>query len=243
MIIIELAYSFHLGSDKNKRNTSRSSAKSNKSGSTSLSNNAIQNSAGLTKVDKHNYRKYDNNQNDIEIIKGSSSLVDDVKKLYKEEKTPIMITGKVLKNKEMDEIEEIIKEKLEVDVDFDMPKELGLHNIKKTFIQEVSISETKFHRGSLRSGQKIEEDGSIVIIGDVNSGAEVVAADNIVVLGTLRGLAHAGAKGNTKAIIAAGKLDTVQLRIANIVREIDRDEEPLHRQAYVYIEDDKVVID
>ena len=79
MIIIELAYSFHLGSDKNKRNTSRSSAKSNKSGSTSLSNNAIQNSAGLTKVDKHNYRKYDNNQNDIEIIKGSSSLVDDVK--------------------------------------------------------------------------------------------------------------------------------------------------------------------
>ena len=85
MIIIELAYSFHLGSDKNKRNTSRSSAKSNKNGSTSLSNNAIQNSAGLTKVDKHNYRKYDNNQNDIEIIKGSSSLVDDVKKLYKEE--------------------------------------------------------------------------------------------------------------------------------------------------------------
>ena len=75
MIIIELAYSFHLGSDKNKRNTSRSSAKSNRSGSTSLSNNAIQNSAGLTKVDKHNYRKYDNNQNDIEIIKGSSSLV------------------------------------------------------------------------------------------------------------------------------------------------------------------------
>ena len=85
MIIIELAYSFHLGSDKNKRKTSRSSAKSNKSGSTSLSNNAIQNSADLTKVDKHNYRKYDNNQNDIEIIKGSSSLVDDVKKLYKEE--------------------------------------------------------------------------------------------------------------------------------------------------------------
>ena len=65
-----------------------------------------------------------------------------------------MITGKVLKNKEMDEIEKIINEKLDVEVDFDMPKELGLHNIKKTFIQEVSVSETKFHRGSLRSGQK-----------------------------------------------------------------------------------------
>mgnify|MGYP000845049117 FL=1 len=178
-----------------------------------------------------------------DIIPQIRKKASQLQKIYKEEKTPIMITGKVLKNKEMDEIEEIIKEKLDVDVDFDMPKELGLHNIKKTFIQEVSISETKFHRGSLRSGQKIEEDGSIVIIGDVNSGAEVVAADNIVVLGTLRGLAHAGAKGNTKAIIAAGKLDTVQLRIANIIREIDRDEEPLHRQAYVYIEDDKIVID
>ena len=178
-----------------------------------------------------------------DIMPQMRKKVAQLQKIYKEEKTPIMITGKVLKNKEMDEIELLIKDKLGVEVDFDMPKELGLHNIKKTFIQEVSISETKFHRGSLRSGQKIEEDGSIVIIGDVNSGAEVVAADNIVVLGTLRGLAHAGAKGNANAIIAAGKLDTVQIRIANIVKEIDRDEEPLHRQAYVYVEDEKVVIE
>ena len=179
-----------------------------------------------------------------DIIPQIRKKVIQLQKIYKDEKTtPIMVTGKVLKNKEIDEVEEIIKSRLDVEVDFDMPKELGLHNIKRTFIQEVSVSETKFHRGSLRSGQKIEEDGSIVIIGDVNSGAEVVAADNIVVLGTLRGLAHAGAKGNTKAIIAAGKLDTVQIRIANIVKEIDRDEEPMHRQAYVYIDDDKMVIE
>ena len=179
-----------------------------------------------------------------DIIPQMRKKVVQLQKIYKDEKTtPIMVTGKVLKNKEIDEVEEIIKAKLNVDVDFDMPKELGLHNIKRTFIQEVSVSETKFHRGSLRSGQKIEEDGSIVIMGDVNSGAEVVAADNIVVLGTLRGLAHAGAKGNTKAVIATGKLDTVQLRIANIVKEIDRDEEPMHRQAYVYIENDKMIIE
>ena len=85
MIIIELAYSFHLGSDKNKKNSSKASAKSNVSGTTSKSNNAIQNAGGLTKVDNHNYRKYDNKQEDLEIIRGSSSLVDDVKKLYIEE--------------------------------------------------------------------------------------------------------------------------------------------------------------
>ena len=166
-----------------------------------------------------------------------------LKKLYKGEKTPVKIVGKVLKNKEIDEIQELIKENIDVDIEFDMPKSLGLSSIKRTFKQEIAISETKFHRGSLRSGQKLEEEGSIVILGDVNSGAEVIASDNIVVLGNLRGLAHAGAKGNKNAIIAAGNLDAVQIRISNIVKEIDRDEEPVHLQAYVYIEDDKIIIE
>ena len=81
----ELAYSLHLGSDKNKKNNVRKSAKSNKSDSTSMSNNAIQNARGLSRVDKHNYRKYDNDQDNIEIIRGTSSLYDDVRNLYKEE--------------------------------------------------------------------------------------------------------------------------------------------------------------
>ena len=82
-----------------------------------------------------------------------------------------------------------------------------------------------------------------MILGDVNSGAEIMASENIVVLGALRGLAHAGAKGNKQAIISAGLLDTVQIRIANIVKEIDRDEEPLHKQAYVSIIGDEIVIE
>ena len=183
--------------------------------------------------------KINSEANFSDIITQIRKKVIQLKKIYKDEKTPILVTGKVLKNKEIDQIEEIIKTQLEVDVDFDMPKELGLSNIKKTFIQEVSNSETKFHRGSIRSGQRMEDEGSIVILGDVNSGAEIIAADNIVILGTLRGLAHAGAKGNRKAIIAAGKLDTVQLRIANVVKEINRDEEPMHREAYVFIDEEK----
>mgnify|MGYP002545330861 CR=1 FL=1 len=148
-----------------------------------------------------------------------------------------------MKNKEVDEIQELIKSKIDVEIEFETPKTLGLHSIKKTFNREIAISETKFHHGSLRSGQKLEVDGSIVILGDVNSGAEVIASDNIVVLGHLRGLAHAGAKGNKRAIIAAGRLDAVQLRISNIVKEIDRDEEPVHTQAYIYVENDKIIIE
>ena len=75
----------HLGSDKNRKNISRQNGKNNLSKSTSLPNNAIQNVRQLSKVDKHNYRKYDNEQELIEIIRGSSSPLEDVKQLYLDE--------------------------------------------------------------------------------------------------------------------------------------------------------------
>ena len=178
-----------------------------------------------------------------DIVENLKKKIQELKKMYKNEKTPIRVTGKILKNKEIDEIQKLIKKYIDVEIDFDMPKSLGLSSIKRTFNKEIAISETKFHRGSLRSGQKMESEGSLVILGDVNSGAEVMASDNIVVLGALRGLAHAGAKGNKQAIISAGLLDTVQIRIANIVKEIDRDEEPLHKQAYVSVVDNNIVIE
>ncbi len=81
----ELAYSLHLGSDKNRKNISKQNAKNNLSGTTSLTNNGIQNIRQLSKVDKHNYRKYDNEQELIEIVRGTSSPLEDVKKLYLDE--------------------------------------------------------------------------------------------------------------------------------------------------------------
>ncbi|MGN1297257.1 MAG: septum site-determining protein MinC [Clostridia bacterium] len=178
-----------------------------------------------------------------EILETLKKKIPELKKLYKDAKTPIKVTGKILKNKEIDEIQEVIKNKIDVEINFDTPKSLGLSSIKKAFEREIALSETKFHRGSLRSGQKLETEGSLVILGDVNSGAEVMASDNIVVLGALRGLAHAGAKGNKQAIVAAGLFDAVQIRIANIVKEIDRDEEPMHKQAYISVADDKIIIE
>ena len=146
-------------------------------------------------------------------------------------------------NKEIEEIKEIIKGQIDVEVKFDSPTTLGLHSITRSYKKDVGTSETTYHKGSLRSGQKIEVEGSLVVIGDVNSGAEVIAADNIIVVGTLRGLAHAGAKGNKEAIIAASTLDAVQLRISNIVKEIDRDEEEVHEHAYVYVDGDEIMIE
>ena len=180
-----------------------------------------------------------------DIMYSLRKKIPELKKLYQSEKTPIVITGKVLKNREIDEIQELIKKHLDVKIKFDSPRTLGLHGITKTYCKEIATSETKFHRGSVRSGQKVEFEGSLVVLGDVNDGAEVIAGENIVVLGALRGLAHAGAKGNKEAIIAASSIETMQIRIANVVKEIER-EEFLQggKKNYAYLnEEGKIIIE
>lgn len=81
----ELSYSFHLGRDKNKRTSSRSNAKNNLSGSTSLANNGIQNARQLSKVNNHDFRKYDEDTRGIYTLKGYNNIVHDVKEFYKTE--------------------------------------------------------------------------------------------------------------------------------------------------------------
>lgn len=184
-----------------------------------------------------------------EIVESLKRKIIQLKKLYKDSKMPILIIGKVLNESEKTEIKNIIKEKIDVKISFDSPQELGLHGIKKSFSQEIESSQTKFHRGAVRSGQRIEYDGSIVVLGDVNGGAEVIAEDNVVVLGVLRGLAHAGARGNKKAIIAAAAIDCKQIRIADIIKEIEeeKDEEGniivSSRKTYAYVDEDELVLE
>ena len=79
-----LSYSLHLSNDKNKSKKARRSIKNTETGTTSLSNNAIQNHQQLSKVDKHNLRKYDDDKELICTIKGTSSVVEDIKNLYLE---------------------------------------------------------------------------------------------------------------------------------------------------------------
>ena len=79
---MELSYSLHLGNDKNKSIKARQEANNTPSGTTSKNNNAIQNVKQLGKVNHHNLRQYDNNQELIKTIKGSNDIVKDVKDLY-----------------------------------------------------------------------------------------------------------------------------------------------------------------
>ena len=176
--------------------------------------------------------KIDESATEKTILKELKEKLPKLSQFYEEEKTPILVTGKMIKSGTIDKIQKLIHEFINVKVEFDSPRTMGLNCIKKDFKKEIESSETKFFKSSLRSGQKIEFEGSIVILGDVNYGAEVVAEDNIVVLGVLRGMAHAGAKGNVDAIIAAHRIDSPQIRIASKIKERSNDE--IENSAYTY---------
>ena len=81
----ELPYSFHLGSNKNRKASARSNARNNVSGSSSLANNGIQNYQQLSKVNNHDFRKYENDNDYIYQLKGTNDIVYDVKEFYKTE--------------------------------------------------------------------------------------------------------------------------------------------------------------
>lgn len=157
-----------------------------------------------------------------EICEELETKIVKLKEFYKSAKTPIRITGRLFTDGEMERIKKIIESEIEVEINFDDVSELlGLHAIKKTFQTETQISETKYIKTSIRSGQVEEYSGSLVIMGDVNAGGEVIAGGNIAIIGSLRGLAHAGAGGNTKALITANLIDVTQIRIANLVKEVE----------------------
>ncbi|MBR1617728.1 hypothetical protein IJ670_06200 [bacterium] len=79
----------------------------------------------------------------------------------------------------------------------------------------TDTKETTYINQTLRSGQILEAEGNVVIIGDCHSGSEIRAGGDITIWGVLSGIAHAGSKGNTKSKIRALKMNAVQLRIGN----------------------------
>lgn len=82
---------------------------------------------------------------------------------------------------------------------------------------EIVKEETLFIKQTLRSGQKLEHNGNIVIIGDCKAGSEIIATGDITIWGILGGIAHAGSKGDYNAKIRAFRINAIQLRIADLL--------------------------
>lgn len=121
----------------------------------------------------------------------------------------IKVKNGSLSNEEYLELERLLK-------DFNM-------NLQKQVLSKTYIfpgqprNRILLLKRTIRSGQKVSYQGTVVILGDVNPGSEIVACGDILVMGVLRGMAHAGADGDMSAIVAAFRLQPTQLRIAGII--------------------------
>ncbi|GIM44600.1 putative septum site-determining protein MinC [Collibacillus ludicampi] len=93
----------------------------------------------------------------------------------------------------------------------------AFHSSHEKHFYEMEESPPLIYRGTVRSGQVVSHQGDIVVIGDVNPGGLVMATGNVYIMGTLRGVAHAGCTGDENAIIAAVYFQPSQLRIGRVI--------------------------
>ncbi|MEE0418553.1 MAG: septum site-determining protein MinC [Lachnospiraceae bacterium] len=114
-------------------------------------------------------------------------------------------------------------------------------------MEEEQARDGQFYRGTLRAGQVLETETSVVILGDVNPGANVVSKGNIVVLGSCRGNVYAGATGDRNCFVAALVMKPLQVRIADkiarsaITKRVDTGEYSIDPKI-AYVKDDHIYV-
>lgn len=113
----------------------------------------------------------------------------------------------------------------------------------KADAQKALAEETMVVNRTVRGGQEIICKGSIVIYGNVNPGAKVVAGGNIEIKGICRGIVHAGAFGNVKALVTAERMMAMQIRIADLIARAPDHLEKTECAEYACIKDGNIVIE
>lgn len=109
---------------------------------------------------------------------------------------------------------------------------------------QMNSNTGQFFKGNLRSGQVMEFETSIVILGDVNVGAQVVSTGNVVVLGALNGTVYAGASGRDNCFVVALKMNPMQIRIGDVIaRSSDEKTAPPKEPQIAYLEQGAIYID
>ncbi len=111
-------------------------------------------------------------------------------------------------------------------------------------LMQINSNSGQFFKGNLRSGQVMEFETSIIILGDINAGAQVVSTGNVIILGALNGIVFAGASGKEDSFVVALKMNPVQLRIGDIIaRSSDEKSEPPKEPQIAYVEDGRIYVD
>lgn len=175
------------------------------------------------------------------------------KRFFEGANATVSFKGRTLSEEAEQELLDIIMSETTLDVAFvesegftmAPPKPTAASIPSSTFAPAME-GETAFYTVNLRSGQQVRYKGSVVIVGDVNPGSQIVADGNVIVLGALKGLVHAGAIGDDTCYISALELRPTQLRIANTITYIPPEEAAAAKEngpARAYIKNGQVFVE
>ena len=164
-----------------------------------------------------------------ELLEEIKKKFIDSEKFFKDAHIAISFEGRALSQAEQFEIIEMIQQYTSITIICILDHDELMDEVMKRRIgayqEEHSPQTGQFYKGTLRSGQQIESQTSLIVLGDVNPGAKVIAKGNIVVLGALKGIAYAGADGDSGCFVAALEMDPVQIKIGDhIGRSADKKE-------------------
>lgn len=154
----------------------------------------------------------------------------------------VQVGNRYLTKEQEEELKELIRQKKNLVVDSITTNVITKEEAAKLKEETEIVSIAKI----IRSGQVLHVPGDLLLVGDVNPGGTVIAGGNIYIMGTLRGVAHAGFHGNKEAIIAASVMSPSQLRIAAcITRAPDhvQDQEKRDMECAYINEQDQITVD
>lgn len=165
--------------------------------------------------------KMDNKLPFDEIKKQLAAKFEETADFFKEANMALTFEGRELTSGQTQEVLDIIQKHSKINiiciVDNDRFHEKVFEDAISERINELSAQTGQFYKGTLRSGQVFESESSVIILGDVNPGAKVIAKGNVVVLGTLKGNIYAGAAGNENCFVAALDMNPMQIRIGDVL--------------------------
>lgn len=170
-------------------------------------------------------------------------------KFFDNAQMAISFEGRILTDEEKIEILGIISENSDLHivciVENDPKKEKQFEKSINEKLMELNTNTGQFYKGNLRSGQVLEVETSIIIIGDVNPGAKVVSKGNIIILGSLKGNVFAGATGNVNSFVVALDMRPVQIRIGDIIaRSPDKPVKTAVKETKIaFVEDGNIYIE
>lgn len=169
-------------------------------------------------------------------------------KFFKNAKMAISFEGRKLTSEEQSRIIDVITDNSTIEIlcVFDKDEEME-RNFKRKIqekTQDMATGNGQFYKGTLRSGQVIESESSLIVLGDVNPGGKVIAKGNVIVLGALKGTAYAGIAGNENSFVAALEMAPMQIRIADtIARSGDRKRETDTVPKIAFIENGNIYVE